>query len=75
MTTTLWTEADLLAVKAAYLQAGVDGVASASVGGQTIVGWNADQWEKLLSRIEAYLVSTTDGVSGLRLHKIKPRYE
>jgi hypothetical protein len=50
-----WTEADHAAVKAAYLQAAIDGVASASVGGQTIAAWTADQWEKLLSRIEADL--------------------
>lgn len=70
-----WSEADHAAVKAAYLQAGVDGIASASVAGQQITAWTADQWGKLLDRIEADLATANNRPGqGVRLQKIQNYY-
>ena len=66
-----WTEADHAAVKSAYLQAAVDGIASASIAGQQITAWTADQWEKLLTRIEADLASVQPR-GGMRMVKTIP---
>lgn len=66
-----WTEADHAAVKAAYLQAAVDGIASANIGGQQVTAWTADQWSKLLDRIEADLASLQPH-GGMRMVKTIP---
>lgn len=72
----MYTAADLAAAKAAYLQAGIDGVASTTIMGQQISSWTADQWEKLISRIESDLAVASDRPGlGIRQQRIRPRYE
>jgi len=72
----MYTAADLAAAKAAYLQAGIDGIASGSIAGQQITGWTAQQWELLISRIEKDLAVANDRPGlGIRVQRIRPTYE
>lgn len=67
----LFTPADLAAVKAAYLQALVDGIASATISGQAIVGWSVDQWKKALDQIQQDQANANTGM-GMRFRKTVP---
>jgi hypothetical protein len=67
----LFTEADRDAIKAAYLTAMVEGIASASIGGQTVTGWNADQWLKALNSIQQDLANE-NALGGMRIRKTIP---
>lgn len=67
----LFTSADRDAVKAAYLQALVDGIASATIGGQQITGWTVEQWKKALDQIQQDL-ATDQPRHGMRMVKTVP---
>jgi hypothetical protein len=67
----LFTTADRDAVKAAYLTALTEGIASANIGGQHIVGWTVDQWKKALDAIQQD-ISTGNENCGMRFRKMIP---
>lgn len=67
----LFTPADLAAVKAAYLTALVEGIASANIGGEQVVGWTVDQWKKALDQIQQDQ-STGNAAMGMRSRKMVP---
>jgi hypothetical protein len=69
----VFTIADRDAIKTALITAATEGVASVSVGGQSVTTYSLDQLYKLLETINADLAGDLDGF-GLRFRKFKPTY-
>jgi hypothetical protein len=67
----LFTTADRDAVKAAMVELAVSGVASVSVGGQTVTATSLDQLRKLLEMIQGELAEPETGF-GMRMVKTIP---
>lgn len=67
----LFTTADRDAVKTAMVQLAVDGIATVSVGGQTVTVKDISQLQKLLETINADLASDQEHF-GLRFIKLVP---
>jgi hypothetical protein len=72
---TSYTSADVATLEAAILQAGIDGIASCTVAGQSVTNKTADELEKILSLVERRIAdSATTGIQGrMRALKTKPQ--
>lgn len=67
----IFTSADLDAVKAAVVQAAVDGVASCTVAGQSVTARPLAELQKLLETIQADLARAGGGI-GIRTYQFVP---
>ena len=67
----LWTTADRDTIKAAILTAIVEGVASVSIGGQSVQTYSLDQLRKMLEMIQADL-ATSGNSMGWKIRKLVP---
>ena len=67
----LFTTADRDAVKAAMLRAATEGIASVTIGGQTVVNQTLDQLRQILEMINADLASDQQHL-GLRMIQLVP---
>lgn len=67
----LFTSTDRDAIKSALITAATDGVASVTIGGETVVNADMDKLRKLLDMVQADLASAETGF-GMRFVKTVP---